>query len=444
VVSLSDSDVLVGESFDASAAVSDADNKVATLDTSGVESDTGLSVDVQETRTYHENFDFRWLVDGAEVLVGANVRSIPTITVTPSTAGSGVVRCEIVDAQGNTAADEKTYTATEPAPPPPVSTLVLGCAIGGLPDGSKTRNQRFVAFQSDVEAVNGNVMPPHYLRVYLNESQTETLYQKWSTNHNAQLWPVPGDIWTPGTPHPHDIALSMKPNLAQFVAGRYDEMLVSLYTQYQALNTLLGRLIMTCFHEPYDNIYKDNQFTITDYKAMIGHLINVAAPFDYVDPWIVLTGDAFDLNAEGTNKDPDNFFVPGIVGVAGDRYQVPSAWHDTIHDWWTTERMFGRYVAWCAAKGVEAGFWEYGCMPDFDNLNRKSQDLIATYNYCVANGVKYLFWFDNFGPKGDWYVDAIIHRTKYFDDTGTPVGTVIPPIVYDPASANTWHSLFAQ
>jgi hypothetical protein len=418
------------------ATITDPDNTVEPLTTTGTDA-LGLDVTEDEITTRRDRFTTKWTIDGEYHPELDNLVQVQTV-IPSDAAGVGlVVEIAVEDRQHNPASDSILLEVN--VPPPPAPTLILGCAIGGLPDGSKSRTTRFNEF---LAAIPADAEPT--LRVYLTEPQTEQLIQKWEANPGrTDLWPVAGDIWTPGTPHRHDVALSMKPNLGQYVAGRYDGLDHALNEQYPGP----GRFRKTCYHEPYDNIYKDNQFTLAEYKAMIGHLVELSAPYDYVDPWIVLTGDAFDLNAVGTNKDPDHFFVPGVVGVAGDRYQVPSAWHDegtpTEHEWWTTARMFDRYVAKCAAWGVEAGFWEYGCMPDFTQPNRKSQDLLAVFNYCVANGVKILLWFDNFGPKGDWYVDAIIHRTKYFDDTGTPVGTVIPPILYDSASANTWHSLFS-
>lgn len=440
----------VGENLTASANVSDADNQTVTIDPPAfTDPETGLSVDSFQTVQYTENFDYEWLVNGVVAATGANVRTVPDLSfmVTADFVGQLNIGCHVTDAQGNEASDSVSTTVTDPTPPAPA--LVLGCAIGALPSPSTlTRVQRWAAFQNDIKAANGGVMPPHVLRVYLDPGKTEAMIDAWEAQPGrTDLWALmsntpnsAGDIWTPGTPHPHDILLSLKVNHSQMAQGRYDEFLRALYAQYLDLDTLLGRIRVAFNHEPYDDIYKSGSLTLSDWKATNTRAMNIAYEFDHVDPWIVLTGEQFDPVNAGTNKGPDNFWIPGMKGVAGDRYQVPSSRHDGT-TWWTDEYMFDHYVAWCQSKGCEAGLWEYGCMPDFNNLTKKSQDMIAVKGYSEANGIVVLSWFDNYGPKGDWYVDAIVHRTSYYPNT---IGTVVPPITTDAASANTWHSLFAQ
>lgn len=401
---------------------------MVTVTSTVTDKDTGQSiitgvddsgVDVVQTTMRTDRFVYDWRLEGVQIGSDASVRFPAELTKTH-------VSLTVTDRQGNTGSDAKTLVIE----PKPVG-IALGCAMGAMIDGSRSRTQRWQDFENAI----GN--SPRVLRVYLNEAQTETLIQKWEANHAAQLWPVAGDIWTVGTPHVHDIALSMKPNHVQYAAGRYDGLIQALCAQYPGP----GIFRITHWHEPYDNIYKGADFTLAQYKATIARMIQLTAPYENVQPWIVLTGEAFDLNEEGGDKDPDHYLVPGIYGVAGDRYQVPSQRHDGT-PWWTPEFMFGRYVAWCRANGVAAGLWEYGCAPDFDNVNRRSQDLIATYNFCVANNIEVLLVFDNWGPKGPWYPDQIIHLTDYYTPNDPDVGTVIPPIVYDQVSADTWHSLF--
>lgn len=420
----------VGDVATVTATITDPDIKPAeTLVLAGTDA-LNLEVEQVTTTSRAERFKTLWTVDGEHVPAFDNL-TVVQLTVPLGAAGVGMlVDVEVTDRQQNTAGDNILLEVN--VPPPPAPTLAFGCAIGGLPDGSLTRTQRWNNFTNAI----GDA--PRVMRVYLNDTETEQLIQKYEANPGrSDLWPVAGDIWTPGTPHKHDVALSMKPNLGQYVAGRYDGLDNALNEQYPGP----GPFRKTCWHEPYDNIFKSHDFTLAEYKAVITHLVELSAPYERVQPWIVLTGDAFDLNAVGTDKDPDTFYVPGVYGVAGDRYQVPSAWHDDLHPWWTPERMFDRYVAWCRAKGVAAGLWEYGCMPDFNDVNRKSRDLVATVNYVKANGIEVFLWFDNYGPKGDWYVDEIIHREWYYDGTNRKVGLVIPPIVYDAASAATWHDI---
>lgn len=419
-----------GDNVGINLVITDVDDTTEMLETSGTDA---LHREVtQDTTIVRDDVpqSILWTVGGNRIpnLDGLSSFQWP---ITAADAGKTlVVAVDVIDAQGNPASASIGLQVT--APPPPTPKLALGCAIGALPDGSRSRTARWTDF---VAATPG---ARKVMRVYLDEVQTEALIKKYEANPNrTDLWPIAGDIWTPGTPHPHDIAVSLKVNHAQMAAGRYVGLIKALCRQYPGP----GIFRVTCWHEPYDNIFKSHQFTLAEYKATIAKLITIVAEFGpKVQPWIVLTGEQFDKVNVGTDKDPDTFFVPGVYGVAGDRYQVPSCKHDGSL-WWSQPFMHDRYTAWCRGKGVAAGLWEYASAVDFADPQHRSQDLIAAVGYAEFSGIEVFLWFDNVGPKGDWYVDADVRRARYYPPEGVAQEPIVGTIKPDPITANTWHQL---
>jgi len=409
------------------ATITDADNQTETLTTTGTDA-LGLDVTQVETITRKDHFTIEWSVDGQPQ---PDLNNMTTVTITVPTADAGstmTVGALVTDRQHHTATASLTLPVTKPA-----SGMAFGCAVNKLPSPSTlTRTQRWNAFTAAIGTA------PRLLRVYLSPSDTARLLTMYEANPTrTDFWPLTanpdsaGDIWTPGTPHPHDVLLSWKPNVDDYLAGRYDGLTRAVASQYPGP----GLLRWTAYHEPYDDVAAGS-LNLAKWQAVISRHMDLTDQFNHVNIWVVLTGEQFETQFQGTAKDPDRFYVLGVHGVAGDRYNVPSVKHDGS-TWWTPQRMFDPYTAWCQEKNVAAGLWEYGAAADFADSAHRSRDLLAVVGYCEVAEYEVLSWFDATGPKGDWQVDSIIHRDSYYPNA---IGAV-QSITSDPTSAQTWHDI---
>lgn len=104
-----------GDIVNASAPVTDADNKTETLETSGKVD--GVTVDVSETRTFTDSVTRVWRLNG-EVIGSTETVSFP------APGASATLSVDIVDGQGNSADANITVLVNEPAPP--VAPMLIG------------------------------------------------------------------------------------------------------------------------------------------------------------------------------------------------------------------------------------------------------------------------------------------------------------------------------
>lgn len=409
--------------------ITDKDNVTEPLTTSGTDA-LGLDVTVAAVTTRKEGFQVRWTVDGVaqpdwndDLLVAVPI---------PTTAKAGVpvvVTAQVTDRQKNVVSQSLALQVVAP-----VRKLELGCAIAAAPNG-KNRQTRWSEFVATTASA-----PRRLQRAYAGESATAKLLALYEADPTrTDLWQQLNNLGvTVGQETERSVLLSVKVVLDDCLAGRYDGLLRALATQYKGQ----GKLRITTWHEPYDNVV-DGSLDLAKWRSCIARFVSVLAPFDHVQVWVVLTGEQFENQFVGTAKDPDRFYVPGVYGVAGDRYNVPSIRHDGT-PWWTSARMFDPYSAWCRNKNVAPGLWEYGAFHDDADPDRRSRDMINVRDYCAANGYEVLSWFDAPGPKGPWFVDLIVHLADppgYYP--AQPVGSVVS-VAPDGHSADTWHMMVSQ
>jgi hypothetical protein len=298
---------------------------------------------------------------------------------------------------------------------PDTPVLKVGAAVAPYPASGHTLQQSYDAWVSACGAVD-------FLRVYLNPSQS-------SVAALGTTWPVPGETsdWAS-----RGCVLSIKFDMTALAAGSYDAKLTTLLGGYT------GQWLKICpYHEPEDNVESGSMLAST-WRAGVAHLVSLVATIGNpkVKVWPILMGYTWD---PVSGRDPEDYWVPGVEGYAVDQYNLPSARHDST-TWKNAPVLMDAFTAWADAKGVQKGWTEVGCAPDFADSTRRPNWITTSYAYAVAHGYALFSWFDETGPKGDWQIRQAIHRAVYWPTVSNVATQTITSQPADTASPAAWRA----
>jgi hypothetical protein len=344
-----------------------------------------------------------------QILAGAGATAVIAAPATSDT-----LRVTVVDGQGHKVTAAAAVNVVVPT--------MWGVAIEPDAGTKQTRQQAYDAYVTRCGV-------PDYLRTYLNsaESTVAAFPTTWPAPHEVTDWATRGTFE------------SAKLDMAAAAAGKYDAVIRAHVAGYRG-----KRLKFAPWHEPEDDI-EAGTLKLADWRAGVTHLVTLFASINnpLVELWVVLMDFTFD---PASKRNPDDYWVPGVDGYGIDGYDVPSARHDGTPSK-SPSQIAGAFSAWldghvaklpAGSKPVRKGWIEVGSVADFTDATKRPKWIASLGPFVEAENFTDVSYFSEPGPKGDWPLHQVVHRTAYYP--AKPLGTVTSTAA-DTTSPTAWRKV---